>query len=209
MKNIKTDHEKWLYILPFAAFWLLLVQLSGAATIISIETLKKIPDAALYAGIFYYLFSKYIWKLPILHPWLVPYPNLDGTWIGFLQSTWENPEIGKRIDPIPVQFCIHQDFEHLNITMFTKESKSYSQAASFITENDGSIGLKYTYTNKPKATVRDRSEIHEGAASLKIVEIPKLALTGEYWTGRKTTGEIEVKKKLNTSTDCFREDLFQ
>lgn len=207
MKNIKNDYEKWLFIIPFAISWLAIIQFSDIANVVSFETLKKIPDAVAVASIFYFLFSRYMWRWPAFKGWLVPYPNLQGTWIGFLHSTWENPETKKRVEPIPIQVCIKQDFESLHISMFTKESESFSQAAKFITENDGSIGLKYTYTNKPKATVRERSEIHEGAASLKVVVTPKLSLSGDYWTGRKTTGEIEVTKKLDKPSDCYREDL--
>lgn len=207
MKNINNDYEKWLYIGPFALFWLILVQISGSASVFSLDTISQIPSAVTYAGIFYLIFSKFLWKLRIFHPWLVPYPNLQGTWVGSLNSTWKNEKTGKQLDPIPIQICIHQDFENIHITMFTKESESLSQAAKFITETDGTMQIKFTYTNKPKATVRDRSEIHEGAASLKVTEIPHFSLVGDYWTSRRTTGDIEVKKKSRKLIDFYADDL--
>jgi len=41
--------------------------------------------------------------------------------------------------------------------------------------------------------VRERSEIHDGAAILKIIRKPDFILTGEYWTSRKTRGDIKLK----------------
>ncbi len=201
MKNIKQNYEHWLYIVPFALIWLFLIKVFGATTLK--DQVMRIPDSGGYTVVFYFLFSKFLWKWPIFQKWFVPYPNLQGTWQGYLHSTWKNPETKKRIDPIPVQFCIKQDFENLYIAMFTKESASYSQAAQFITETDGSQCIKYIYTNKPKQTVRERSEIHEGTAELRIIHKSQIELHGGYWTSRETTGEIELKKVSDQLTNCF------
>lgn len=203
MKNLNKSCEIWFYIIPFVVSWMLIIQFAGIATILSIDTIKKIPDAVMYTGIFYILFSKYIWKLKIFHKWLVPYPNLQGTWTGVLKSTWINPKTNRSVDPIPVQFCIRQDFENIHISMYTKESSSFSQAARFILESDDTISLSYTYSNKPQATVRDRSEIHDGAAYLRIIKSETLRLEGEYWTSRKTTGDISIQKTSDDLTNCF------
>ena len=40
---------------------------------------------------------------------------------------------------------------------------------------------------------RDRSAIHDGAAILRFISEPEKSLKGEYWTSRKTTGDINVK----------------
>lgn len=203
MKNINKNCEIWFYIIPFVVSWILIIQFTGVVSILSIDTIKKIPDAVMYTGIFYFLFSKYFWRLRIFRKWLVPYPNLQGTWTGVLKSTWINPKTNKPVDPIPVQFCIRQDFENIHISMHTKESSSFSQAARFILESDNTISLSYTYSNKPQATVRDRSEIHDGAAYLRIIESETLRLEGEYWTSRKTTGDINIKKTSNDLINCF------
>ena len=36
--------------------------------------------------------------------WLVQYPDLEGTWAGELQSTWENPKTGQKEAPIKAFF---------------------------------------------------------------------------------------------------------
>ena len=203
MKNINKSCEIWFYIIPFVVSWMLIIHLAGIASILSIDTIKKIPDAVMYTGIFYILFSKYIWKVKLFRKWLVPYPNLQGTWTGVLKSTWINPKINRNVEPIPVTFCIRQNFESIHISMYTKESCSYSQAARFILESDDTISLSYTYSNKPQATVRDRSEIHDGAAYLRIIESESLKLEGEYWTSRKTTGDVSLQKTSDNLINCF------
>ena len=35
------------------------------------------------------LFIKWGWKLRIFYPWLVPFPNISGTWVGELKSNWK------------------------------------------------------------------------------------------------------------------------
>src|SRR4051812_36982500 len=37
-------------------------------------------------GVYLFLFSKWIWKWPILRDWFVRYPDLTGTWTGKLHS---------------------------------------------------------------------------------------------------------------------------
>lgn len=203
MKNLNKNYEIWFYIIPFVTCWLLVIQLSGIAPIFSFEAIKIIPDGVMYAGFFIFLYSKYFWKFRIFRKWLVPFPNLQGTWTGVLKSTWVNPKTNKPVDPIPVQFCIRQDFENIHISMYTKESSSFSQAARFVLESDDTISLSYTYSNKPQAMVRDRSEIHDGAAYLRIIESKMLKLEGEYWTSRKTTGDISIKKTSDNLINCF------
>ncbi len=207
MKNINKNLEIWFYIVPFVITWLLIIQITGIAPLVSINALKKIPDAVMYTGIFYFLFTKYFWRLKIFRNWLVPYPNLQGTWKGILKSTWIDPKTKKPPAPIPVIFCIRQDFENIHISMYTKESSSFSGATSFILENDNTVSLSYTYSNKSHATVRDRSEIHDGASYLRIIESTTPSLEGEYWTSRKTTGDIILKKTSEKLINCFTDTI--
>ena len=59
MRNINKSCEILFYIIPFVVSWMLIIHLAGIASILSIDTIKKIPDAVMYTGIFYILFSKY------------------------------------------------------------------------------------------------------------------------------------------------------
>jgi len=85
---------------------------------------------------------------------------------------------------------------------------SVSNAAS-LTEDSGS-GIKklsYNYTNKPGASVRDRSAMHDGAAILRIINDPERKLTGGYWTDRKSTGEMSFTFRSKKLLESFPSDL--
>jgi hypothetical protein len=89
---------------------------------------------------------------------------------------------------------IRQTFLAVHITMFTKESVSQSDAATIcLDEVRGSRVLSYSYANVPNAAVRERSQIHYGAARLRIVLKPTRMLEGEYWTDRKSTGHMSLE----------------
>jgi hypothetical protein len=77
--------------------------------------------------------------------------------------------------------------------MHTAEMTSHSYSASYLKDGDsGSCKLVYNYVSKPDVTIRDRSAIHDGTASLEITTKPDRQLHGEYWTSRKTTGTIKL-----------------
>jgi hypothetical protein len=141
------------------------------------------------------LFIKWLWRIPAFQGWLVPFPNLNGTWTGTLQSTWINPETQKVIAPIQIALVIDQNFLRCTCTLFTKESSSVSYASSFIHGEDGTKLLSFAYTNTPKVVYRNRSQTHSGTALLKAIQKPGRLLEGEYWTNRNTSGDIALRFK--------------
>lgn len=131
------------------------------------------------------------WKWRIFYSWLVPFPNLSGDWEGFIQSNWKEKELAT----IPVRVQIKQSFFNIQVQIKTDESKSYSIGASFdIDEERGVQQLFYSYLNTPKASVRDRSEIHYGSTVLSFEGFKVTNMDGQYWTDRQTTGEIIITK---------------
>jgi hypothetical protein len=48
------------------------------------------------------------------------------------------------------------------------------------------------YRNDPKVSVRDRSPIHFGGMHLRVSG--EDALEGDYWTDRKTSGRLTLKR---------------
>ena len=138
------------------------------------------------------LFIKWGWKLRMFYPWLVPFPNLSGTWDGELKSNWKE----KSLEPIPTEIKISQTFFNLQVKIKTNESKSHSIGASFDIDKDrGLEQLIYSYINTPKPSVRDRSEIHYGSTLLSFEGFKVDEMEGQYWTDRETTGEIKLKRK--------------
>jgi SMODS-associating 2TM, beta-strand rich effector domain len=144
--------------------------------------------------IIWILFIKWGWKWKIFYPWLVPFPDLSGDWIGTIKSNWKD----KQLEPIPTGVSINQTFFNIQVRIKTIESRSYSIGASFDIDKDrGFQQLFYSYLNTPKPGVRERSEIHYGSTLLNFEGFKVSKMEGEYWTSRETTGEIELARKRN------------
>lgn len=177
-----------------------IVWFSGIQTLTFMLSLKLVPKVVSIDVIVIGLFASYLWKLPIFRNWLVQVPDLNGTWKGVIHSTWINPDTGKRPDPIPAVLTIKQSFFKISCVMRTSEMTSRSTIADFIIDGDHQVKqLSYTYDSNPLQSVKDRSPQHFGTIRFDIVEGKTVKLNGEYWTGRKTTGEVELtywRKKL-------------
>lgn len=139
------------------------------------------------------LFTKWGWKWKVFRGWLVPFPNLNGSWTGNIYSDWTNPETGKGVPPIPVLLTVNQSFFHISCKMMTGEMDSFSVSEGFNIASEKQIKqLAYIYTSKPRISLQERSLPHDGAMVFEIIEKPKSKLRGRYWTERKTTGEITL-----------------
>ena len=201
MKNIHKEILVWIQLVSFVAIWAAVLFFSRTSLKIEWEAIKKLPDVVTIYVLLVLIFTNWAWRLPIFKGWLVPFPDLQGTWKGTLQSTWIDPATSQKIQPKDVMLVIKQTFSNISCVMYTDESNSFSNTAQINQDDDSGIfRLSYNYTNRSKANVRDRSVIHDGAAILKVITEPEKSLEGEYWTSRKTTGDISVKfisKKLS------------
>lgn len=134
-------------------------------------------------------FVIWAWKWKIFQGWLVPFPNINGKWKGNIKYTFEGKESTRKIE-----VTIKQTFISIIVKFNTKESHSVNFCGSFNIDNKGDVRqLIYSYQNEPTANVRDRSPVHFGTTRLDINH-DCTAMTGEYWTSRKTTGSISLKK---------------
>lgn len=139
-------------------------------------------------------FAKWGWKLKIFRGWLVQYPNLNGTWIGFIHSDWKNSQTDEKPPRIPVMLTVNQSFFHVSCVVRTREMESYSYSEGFLIDSDRQVKkIAYSYTSKPRPSVSERSITHDGTAIFQIIEKPMLKLTGRYWTDRLTKGEIMLE----------------
>jgi len=166
-----------------------------------INILKLLPKVVTIDLILIAIFSTIFWKLKIFKGWLVPFPNLNGTWKGFIRTTWIDPITNERPAPIPAILTIKQSFLKISCIMRTSEMTSRSIISDFVLDKDSQMKrLIYSYDSNPIQTVKERSPQHCGTIAFDIVEKPIKRLIGEYWTGRKTTGNIEMdfwkKEKL-------------
>lgn len=188
--------------------WAIILLISGTELRAPLIAIKKLPsvitiDLILWAG-----FVKWGWRLRILQGWLVPFPDLQGTWEGTVRTTWSDPDTNESPQPIRAVLIVRQSFLTVSCVMHTQEMTSTSYSTDFLLDNESGVKkLIYSYVSVPRATVRDRSEIHDGTALLKIASKLHRELEGEYWTSRKSTGEITLRYWKPDLLDSFPKEL--
>ena len=182
-------------IVPLSIFlWVLIIFLTELGVDPVWNAIRKIPTVITIDSGIWLFFAKWAWKWRIFQGWLVPFPVIEGTWNGFMKSTWIDPTTCNTLPPIPFTLVIRQSFLNINCSIYTKESRSISYSADILVDKETKRKqLVYHYTNRPQASVRDRSEIHDGTVLLNIIGEKPKEMKGEYWTSRKTTGDIEIK----------------
>ena len=152
------------------------------------------------------IFCKYLWKFNILKGWLIKIPNINGTWEGFILSDWVDPITGKTPSKIPVILSIKQSLLNISCVMRTQEMISRSINCSYnINQDEQLLQLTYIYLSTPHQNIQERSRQHHGAIIFDIAELEdkKIKLFGNYWTGRKTTGKIDLEYLKKTILNEF------
>lgn len=191
MRNVTIKSSLYLLVGISAIVWVSLAYISGLDLSKIQDFFGLVPKVVSIDLLIIAVFIKWGWKLNIFRGWLVPFPNLNGSWLGFIYSDWKNPDTGEKPPPIPVMLTVNQSFFHISCIMCTGEMESSSYSEGFLIDPDRQIkNIAYSYTSKPRLSLSDRSIPHDGTAVFKIVEKPKLKLVGRYWTERLTKGEI-------------------
>jgi len=124
------------------------------------------------------------------------FPDLGGTWKGTLISTWVDPTTGSPKPPIPTDIVIRQGLFTTSISLKTGESISHS-TRSFLEpfRDTRRFRIWYSYNNDPQAQFQHRSSPHEGVAFLECeFDADPNRLSGRYYTARRTTGDIDVRR---------------
>ncbi|MGW1296572.1 Cap15 family cyclic dinucleotide receptor domain-containing protein [Streptomyces sp. NPDC002533] len=142
------------------------------------------------ATLVFALWERFIWKWKAVR-YFTGVPYVAGTWRGELISSYIKPD-GTQVPPIPTALYISQTASRVTATLFTGESKSFSEHAKLIHDPDGRWRLSWQYVNTPRPGVRDRSERHRGAAEAFIGSQPGEGLEGSYFTDRRTDGELHL-----------------
>lgn len=120
--------------------------------------------------------------------------DLNGTWKGYIHSTWVHPKTGKRLDPILALLTVFQDGEGVVCTMRTAEMTSYSfREVLEVNPKTRELILNYQYTSYPLAVVSERSSEHKGTIEFKLVAGKRRRLKGAYYTSRNTQGDIDLE----------------
>lgn len=168
------------------------------------ELFAPIGAASSVASLFVLAFDHFLWRLPRVGRKLSGRPDMRGTWRGRLASNWVNPDTGQRKDPDPeVYLVVRQTFWSVTAILITKESKSCSTTATIEDDGCGQYQFVAQYRNTPRASVRERSEVHHGSFKLDVGGEPVDRLEGYYWTDRRTMGELEFDRRSGKAVDSF------
>lgn len=172
---------------------------------------KLISPVVTFVGMLCGFFFSTAWKWNIFRHRLVLCPNLNGTWNGWIKSTWHDEEFNKTHDSIPAIMTIKQSLFKISFKMRTEEMTSRSFISGFEIDDENQIKrVSYSYDSLPIERVIERSRQNVGTAMFDLEEEfdpetqkNQSKLRGRYWTDRKTTGEIEMnffdKKILDIS----------
>ncbi|MCK5539023.1 MAG: hypothetical protein KAI79_19525 [Bacteroidales bacterium] len=195
MKHLNVKYYIWILAIVSSIVYMIYIFFFPIQEQTLASYFKPIPTIVTIDVIFSAIFIKWLWKCKFLNNWLVPFPNLNGTWKGTIKSTWVNPDTGERLDPIPAILTIKQSFSSISCIIRTEELTSRSFSSDFVINDEEQIlKLVYSYECNTKKTIQDRNTRHVGTASVDIIgNNNKLELEGEYWTDRKTTGNIVFK----------------
>jgi hypothetical protein len=191
MTNVVLKSTIYLLIGASALIWFGLAWISDLNLSLAKDFFSLVPKVVSVDLLLIAIFVKWCWKFKIFRGWLVPFPDLNGTWIGHIYSNWIDEETGEKIKPIPVMLTVKQNLFSASYVVRTAEMQSDSYVEGFlIDEQRQRKELTYSYTSKPRVSVAHRSNPHDGACVLSIIESPKRKLSGRYWTERQTTGEM-------------------
>jgi hypothetical protein len=208
MKNLNVKYFVYIFLGISGVAWFCYGLSSGVDFSKFADFIKLLPKVAAIDLLCIVVFVKWAWKWRFFHEWLVPFPNLGGTWKGSIKSSWVNPETKERLAPIPCILTIKQSFLKISCVMRTNEMTSYSFGEDFRLEGDRQIRqLCYSYTSRPLPLVTERSPAHEGTIIFTIIGKPVRKLSGQYWTARNTKGEIELTYYSKELLDEMPEEI--
>ena len=127
------------------------------------------------------LYEKLLWRYDRTLDWPVLYKKYEG----IIKSNYDSKDR-------EITLTVKQSLFSVFVFLTTKESRSKAITADII-NRDGEYILCYSYLNRPKVEIRERSEIHYGTSILSIGEKSQ-TLEGEYYTDRNTAGDICLRK---------------
>ena len=207
MKNLNMK-PFWYILAAYSVFVLSIAALVQGLDLRNfLDIVRLVPVVATADGIAYFLFTTWLWRWKRLQGWLVPFPDLNGTWQGCIQTNWKDVE-GKSPGPIPAILTVKQSFGRVSCVMRTGEMESHSYLEGFCIDKDAQVRrLCYSYTSRPKAALRSRSTPHDGTMLLNIIGKPVDKLEGEYWTQRQTTGTVTLGYLTSKLLDETPSDL--
>lgn len=199
MKNLNKSVFVWLLVGISVGAWITFDSIGVAKPTNVAGIFELLSSVVTVDSLLIAFFLKWGWRWSLLHPWLVPYPNLNGVWVGRIVSTYEAGDTSERIAPVAAEVTIRQSFAEVSCVMQTSEMRSTSALAGFdLNVEQQQKQLAYIYCSRPNLTVAQKSPMHDGAVVLEIIGEPPTKLAGRYWTTRGTQGQLELVRSCST-----------
>lgn len=151
-------------------------------------------------GFLTWLFNNYLWKTKFFMK-ILKIPNLNGEWIGGLQSSYKN-EIGENVT-IDMTLTIEQTWDKMKCTCVFPKSESFGDVIFLDTESPDGCILKFTYKNKSH-DIECGMPQYVGYNELRLTG--KNTLSGTYFTKRipSTYGTI-LLNRYDTSSEIHED----
>ena len=130
------------------------------------------------------VYEKVLWKWNPLEKT----PKIFGEYSAVLEYEFDG-----KIQKKKIKIIVEQSLLSTSIKIVTNEITSNSITSNFVNEK-GEYVLYYTYITNPKSRYSTENPIQYGTCRMTIQSDG--LLSGNYWTTRKTRGDITFKKKL-------------
>ncbi|QWA09136.1 hypothetical protein GTU79_16880 [Sodalis ligni] len=89
MSNVTLKSSLYLLVGISAASWFSLAYFNGLDLSKVKDFFGLVPKVVSIDILVVAAFIKWVWKFKIFRGWLVPFPNLNGSWVGFIYSDWK------------------------------------------------------------------------------------------------------------------------
>lgn len=191
--------------------WLALFAVVATLILTSVLQLTKLqipwwldaPSVMGFYGLIYQWFDKYLWYQKFKFISLSSIPNLQGTWVGVIHSSY-----GSGTSVPDVILSIRQTWTRINVRLTTENSSSYSIMAAVNTQESSEPCLKYEYMNEPSALSVNTMNAHRGTANLQLSSDGN-KLVGDYFTGRGRQNLGTMKFTLVSRDYLTREEALR
>ncbi len=172
---------------------------------VPLDYLKSFSYSVTGVSFLLLLWERWLWSWWGFRPWLTTRPDIRGTWKGSLVSSWVDPVTKQGRGEIEAYLVVRQTYSTLDVRLLTAESGSVSLSASVVEDQHGIHTLAVVYRNTPRALLRERSPIGYGGMLLYVRGTPVHQLDGEYWTDRKTKGELKFEPRCKDQLHDFEQ----
>jgi SMODS-associating 2TM, beta-strand rich effector domain len=160
------------------------------------------PTGAVIFGLVFWLYNKYVWRLPLVSS----IPDLNGKWEGTIDirksEESEEPENGEKEEPesLACTVRITQTWLAMSIKFETQKTKSHSVTATLGAPGDGGFHYEYDVTVEGGQTLDKNSKKTEGRHFGTAHLAPKggswLSLKGDFYNDRgfQRWGNYEIER---------------